>query len=403
MTGKRVIHSLTLRNLLSFGPDSQPIELGPLNVLIGPNGSGKSNFLTALSILRAAPRDLSAPFVEGTSAEEWAWKGPAPRNASSQIGADVMVPLIPVLINYSFSCRFFGNQLRDLAEGISRADNQPLSKERRSKPPLVEASYYYRNAMGKAVIFTRGRWNEIPRDELDPQQSILSQRKDPDQFEELTRLGRLFSDIGLYRSWTLGPRSLVRRAQPADMKGLVLEEDAGNLGLVLNRIKKDTRQKRKLVECFRLLYEGLKDVEALTEAGRVRVFVEEEGLGSSIPASRLSDGTLRWLELLAILLDPEPGPVVCIEEPELGLHPDVIPKIAELLVDASQRMQLIVTTHSEILVDALSGTPEAVLVCEKEKGSTRVRRLSREQLGEWLKKYTLGQLWSKGELGGNRW
>jgi predicted ATPase len=66
-------------------------------------------------------------------------------------------------------------------------------------------------------------------------------------------------------------------------------------------------------------------------------------------------------------------------------------------------MQLIVTTHSDILVDALSSVPEAVVVCEKESGGTRMKRVNGEQLSAWLKEYGLGQLWRRGEIGGNRW
>ena len=87
----------------------------------------------------------------------------------------------------------------------------------------------------------------------------------------------------------------------------------------------------------------------------------------------------------------------------MGLHPDLIPALASLLRDASTRMQLVVTTHSDALVDALSDTPEAVLVCEKHEGSTTMRRLNKADLSDWLEKYTLGQLWRRGELGGNRW
>jgi len=73
------------------------------------------------------------------------------------------------------------------------------------------------------------------------------------------------------------------------------------------------------------------------------------------------------------------------------------------LLEASQRTQLIVTTHSSILIDALTSTPETVLVCEKHDGSTTMRRLDEASLSLWLQKYSLGQLWRQGELGGNRW
>jgi predicted ATPase len=103
------------------------------------------------------------------------------------------------------------------------------------------------------------------------------------------------------------------------------------------------------------------------------------------------------------LLDPTPPSVICIDEPELGLHPDAIHILADLLRDASTRTQLIVTTHSDALVDAFSDDPEAVCVCEKVEGSTVVRRLDKDRLKVWLKDYSLGHLWMSGEIGGNRW
>jgi len=112
---------------------------------------------------------------------------------------------------------------------------------------------------------------------------------------------------------------------------------------------------------------------------------------------------LRWLSLLTILLNPKPPPLVCIEEPELGLHPDMIQPLAKLLLSASERMQLIVNTHSDDLVDELSGDPSAVIVCEKNSGSSTLTRLDAAHLSDWLERYQLGQLWRTGEIGENRW
>lgn len=97
------------------------------------------------------------------------------------------------------------------------------------------------------------------------------------------------------------------------------------------------------------------------------------------------------------------GRQVCIEEPELGLHPDLIPGLADLLLEASEATQMVVTTHSASLVDAFHTRPECVVVCEKEDGSTRLSRLDPSQLGVWLEQYRLGQLWTRGDLGGTRW
>jgi predicted ATPase len=241
----------------------------------------------------------------------------------------------------------------------------------------------------------------LRREDINPQQSVLSQRKDPDQYPELSFVGDAYARVGLYRDWIFGRGSPPRQPQPADLPTEHLLEDGMNLGLILNRFRRDVPAKKALIEALQQVFSGVRDFSVQVEGGTVQVFLEEEGW--TIPATRLSDGTVRWLALLALLLDPKPPLLVCIEEPELGLHPDLMPTLARLLREASERMQLVVTTHSEALIDALSDTPEAVLVCERPAGSTTMRRLDRAALKEWLDDYSLGELWSKGELGGTRW
>ena len=133
----------------------------------------------------------------------------------------------------------------------------------------------------------------------------------------------------------------------------------------------------------------------------MQLFVKESG-NRMIPASRLSDGTLRLLGLLAILLHPEPPALIVVEEPELGLRSDVIPHIEELLRRAAERTQIVVTTHSRALVDAMAEQPESIVVCEKNGGESSFERLDGARLKNWLDSYSLGELWSIGELGGNR-
>jgi predicted ATPase len=154
---------------------------------------------------------------------------------------------------------------------------------------------------------------------------------------------------------------------------------------------------------LQIFYEDARDLRTHVEGAKVQTRLEEKHLNGTIPLIRMSDGTVRWLALLTILLNPEPPPLVCIEEPDLGLHPDMIPELAKLLVDASARMQVIVTTHSDRLVEEFSDQPEVVLVCEKENGASTFRRLDAKQLAAWLQEYSLGQLWTKGQLGGTRW
>lgn len=172
--------------------------------------------------------------------------------------------------------------------------------------------------------------------------------------------------------------------------------------MVLSQIKEDRKLRTAFIEHVRDLYPTIIDFDVRILPGFVQVTLEEEHVGR-IPATRLSDGTLRYLCLLAILLNPTPPPLVCIEEPELGLHPDVQNRLARLMREASERMQIIVTTHSEAFVDALTDTPEALMVCERHNGSTVIERVDPERFAVWLQDHSLGELWRGGYIGGNRW
>jgi len=220
-------------------------------------------------------------------------------------------------------------------------------------------------------------------------------------YPEITSLSNAYEKVRIYREWTFGRNAVFRIPQKADMRNDRLEEDLSNLGLFLNWLRRTAKVKKRIIDALHDLYEGIDDFDVSIAAGTVQIFFTEGDF--TIPATRLSDGTLRYLSLLAILCDPEPPPLICIEEPELGLHPDILPKVADLLVDASARTQLIVTTHSDILVDALTERPEAVVVCEKHQRQTVMKRLDKAQLQIWLEKYRLGELWTRGEIGGTRW
>ena len=125
----------------------------------------------------------------------------------------------------------------------------------------------------------------------------------------------------------------MRQPHGTDVRQSPLAEDLTNIGMFLNRLRQDPTTKAKLINGLSDAYEGLSDFELNFQGGTVEIFFTEGRL--AVPASRISDGSLRYLCLLAILLDPEPPPLIGIEEPELGIHPDLLPKIADLLVDAS--------------------------------------------------------------------
>jgi predicted ATPase len=207
----------------------------------------------------------------------------------------------------------------------------------------------------------------------------------------------------LYRGWEFGSLADIREPCDAGLQNSFLEEDSSNLGVVLDRFLSLPQVKHELIESLRTFLHGAIDLRTSIIGSKVQTRLEEAGLAKTIPLNRVSDGTVRWLALLAILLNPDPPPLVCIEEPELGFHPDMVHEIGRLLIAASERMQLIVTTHSDALIEEFTEMPDAVVVCEKEEGASRFRRLDASQLSAWLKDYSLGQLWRKGHIGGNRW
>ena len=252
----------------------------------------------------------------------------------------------------------------------------------------------------EAEVFTADNKKQ-PYALLDVQQSLLARLDDSLVYPHACRVAGAFKDTRIYREWTFGPLAPMRQPQRPDLPSDTLLNNAANLGLVLNVLNQDTEAKQRLLATLRDLYDGISDLRVNIERDTVNVYLREGDM--TISATRLSDGTIRYLCLLAILCHPEPPSLVCLEEPELGLHPDILPGLADLLVDASQRCQVIVTTHSDILVDKLSDTPDSVVVCEKHNDQTEMRRFDSDDLKRWLDHYSLGELWTRGELGGNRW
>ncbi len=392
-----LIKEVTLRGFLSFAPAAASMKLTSLNVVIGPNGSGKSNLIEALSVLRAVPKDLPLPIRRGGGVSEWLWKDAREEQADHAS--------IEVLFAENTIAQSPGPAVRYRLAFGAQADNFVVLDERieNEKPSSTNAKayFYFGYENGRPMLNIKSEQRELKRADIDPTQSILSQRRDPDTYPELTRVADLLGKIVIYRSWEFGPDSALRASCLPDVRTDILSERFDNLPARLAALKRTVAVKRRMLQFLADLAPGFDDIEVIPEGGQLQLYLSERG--RMFPARRLSDGTLRFLALLAILLDPSPGPLIAIEEPELGLHFDMMPKIAELLRDAATRTQLIVTTHSDALIDALNDTPESVMVCEKDRDGTRVRRLRADELKEWLHKYSLGTLWTRGDIGGTRW
>ena len=188
---------------------------------------------------------------------------------------------------------------------------------------------------------------------------------------------------------------------PGTNRADLLDEDGANLPLVLNRLKAE--QPNELLKQTRRIRDGVIDVECRTEGAECSVALIEETIGRT-DARHIGAGARHYLGLIAALLQPRPGSVITIEHPEHRLHPDLLPATADLIIEASKRAQVIVTTHSTTLVDEIGNENcGAVITCEREKNSTRMARLDPKKLAPFLKLESLGGLWTSGELGANRW
>lgn len=402
----KFVKSIKMDGLLSFAPGSQAFELESLNVLIGPNGVGKSNTVEVFELLRSMPTDFAKAIRDGGGAGEWLWKGRTP-SEPAVIESVISSSVTPTGRDLRYELKF--DNVNRRVEVLDEAIEETEPFDNHSQP-----YFYYRFQKGHPVINvrevhdgdlednTRPRtWQRsLKRQDLQPDQSVLAQRNDPDWYPEVAWLGREFGRIFTFREWTFGRYGPLRQAQPTNLSQDSLLYGNQNLGMVLNRWLQSQGSTRfdRMLQRFLHRYERL-----LTPVsnGHIEFSLRESGFANPIPATRLSDGTVRFIALLVILLDPDPPPLVCIEEPELGLHPDAITMLGELMLEASDRMQLVVTTHSDALVSALSDRPHAVVACEWSDLGTELIRLDPKQLDHWLERYQLGDVWRMGALGAN--
>lgn len=409
------LRSLRLKGILSFGAEME-LSFRPLNVLVGANGSGKTNLLEVLGLLRALPRDISEPIQAGGGLAQWVCKGGETTEAEIEATWFYEKTRVDVRHRLAIGNRRPGTSLKVVEEGIRVLPTEDSGGAFEVEYPEPEIFSNTNEARRREARQAGGRTTtkDLPRlfDRVEKEsrnilnfgsrQSILAQFRDPDRYPEFEYLIETYSSFVQFRRWITGPDSPVRSLQRADLDADFLGEDCRNLGPVLGELLRDPGVRARVIGALRKLYDGIDDIRVLEIGGFFQLNLVEEG-DRVIPAERLSDGTLRYLCLLAILCHPSPPPLICIEEPELGLHPDVISTVADLLIEASSRTQLIVTTHSERLIDALGEDVESVVVCDRGIDGTEMKRLEADRLAEWLERYRLGDLWARGAIGGKRW
>jgi len=374
----RLIREITLRNILSFGPDTPPFELKPLNVLIGANGSGKSNLICCIELMRSTRTDFDQHIRDKGGVREWIGKNS---------------PLAEGSIRLLFSESEKYSQAKEVSHELFLNNHSNgsafLREEFYQGESSLDLSEYHLKVPGKSAIDLA---NSIPN-------VYALSEKNWANHQIIYRIRLRYDDILIYKDVNV---PLLRGPQRVIPDSIDIKEDFSNLTAFVKHVFNSQPRKQRLLDELQNFSESVTNfsVNSITEDWEQLEFNEE---GIKISSDRISDGTLRYLCLLAILCNPDPPPLICIEEPELGLHPDVLGGLAELLIEASTRTQLIVTTHSDILVEAMTETPESVVVCEKNDGKTEMHRLTQGEVEPWLDKYRLGELWLRGGIGGKRW
>ena len=389
------LQELRIKGLLSFGEEAV-FEFGRLNLLVGPNGSGKSNLIDCIRVISQAPLDIQSVFTKG-GFESWLYNGIDKQSGSGSVEVLVRLPELAGRIWHRLRLGPPSRSRAQLEEHITGEQKEP-----------VETTPYFVGSYRSAAVLSipggrkRRRERELGTGDYNPFQSILSQIRDVGQYPEITRLANLYAGFRIYSEWSFGRASKLREAALASRSDTSLSESMDDLPVALNALQQTAAHER-IRKFLPELKEAYRDYVTRVLFGRVGLDLVEKYFEPPVPAIRLSDGTLRFLALAAILLQPEPPPVICLEEPELGMHPDMIRMVAQMIADASAKTQLIVTTHSDYLLTALQDDFDVLFAFDSGPKGSVVQRLLREEFHKWRAEHDLGELWTSGELGGVRY
>ncbi|UQS21829.1 AAA family ATPase [Amycolatopsis thermalba] len=337
---------------------SAAVELGPLNVLVGANGAGKSNFVQALGMLGRIV------------AEE---------------------------LNYFVNLNGGASALLDVA-GTSdhiriRLDASPNAYEAVLVPAANDELIFDRE-----VVYFQGDGYERPYNDIIGR----GQRE--------TRLTghtggipayvlQLLEGCRVYHFHDTSADAPVKQfSSTAD--NLNLRNDAGNLAAVLLHLREHERPAyNRIIGAIRQVAPFFRDFVLEPEGtDRIRLRWRQKDTDAVFSANQMSDGTLRFVCLATLLLQPELPALVVLDEPELGLHPFAIVQLAGLLRAASTRSQVLIATQSVTLMNQFE--VDDLIVVERENGGSTFNRPDRDKLEAWLAEYSLGELWEKNLIGG---
>jgi len=336
-------------------------KLRRLNVVCGPNGSGKSNLYKALRLLsRTAQGGLPKAIAQEGGMPSILWAG-AKKKGSVR------------LVLAAYSDRFNYEVSLGLPPPCSAAfPTDPEVKEEfvwQGQPRRKGTTYFERSTSGAWVMDRNGERVSYCGN-LDSAEPVLAQLREPHLYPELSILGRDLQEWRFYDYFRTDPESPLRQPQPS-VRTPILAHDGIDLAAALETIRQ-VGDAATLEESIQAVFPG-SSLYVQQEGCLFWLELKMPGIQRCLRAPEFSDGTVRYLCLLAALLSPVPAPLLILNEPENSLHSDVLVPLAKLIRRASERSQVWVTTHSHRLAGLLSEDPEAkVMTLHKVEGETRI-------------------------------
>ena len=390
-----MLKSIRLVNFYSFRDTTIELHQG-VNVLVGINGSGKSNFFKVFELLKNAVegRRLRRHILEIGGVNEMLYQG---ERENDEIGIEM------VYEGPEYTSKMVSGEL------------ETVNYEIKIIPTQTE--YYLKEkAWSRDEVFFEKEGKQAVIKTIKGQQSLKAMNDfDLELFSsygsftlDSTIASAAFSDFRTALD-SLGYISTINTAISSPIRKPVLAipekeivNGGDNLVQVLNTIKiNDKKTYRKIVEALQRVNPHFKDFDFRPFGTNFEMLLEEEGLNRSIHLSKVSDGTLRYLCLMTALITNRKS-VLCIDEPETGLHPDMLYNIAEAIKEASETATVVISTHSAQLLNYFD--LETVRVFEKDdENATQVSAFTEGDFEGWYETFQVGSMWRQGDIGGNRY
>lgn len=348
------------------------LDLKELNVFIGPNGAGKSNFIGVFKLLH---RIIEQKLGVYTSEQGGA-------NGLLHFGRK-QTPKLSLKLEFANGKNRYGCSLAPNAEDNLFFEDEWCGYSGEFRRTGF-ASDDYRVSLGRGHKETR---------------LLAEAEQHKGGIAEYVRDD--FKSWRLYHFHDTSPSAGIKQTgELSDNRHL--RDDASNLAAFLYQLQQTQKSNYdNIVGAIRMVapfFENFVLAPSKLNPDKIRLEWKEKGSDEYFNASALSDGTLRFICLATLLLQPSLPSAVLIDEPELGLHPAAITLLAELLRSTSKRSQVIVSTQSVTLVNQL--TPDEVVVVEHKDETSSFQRLAEDQLKDWIGDYGLGELWEKNLVGG---